>query len=371
MNLNLIKKKIIVKIIKLILYPIEQIRYFFLKDYSKVFFISDNASWATDKTTKSINKFFEINNVDTKNIYHETYKQYLYYTDQYAVLKSNLIKNKNIIAIDYQHGITKYLKNNLNLLKKIKKFQNKIKIIRVTNSFFKNYLIKNGIKRHKIMIVPLTVDTNLFYPKKNKIILKNKYNLPLNKFLIGSFHKDGNGWDYGLSRKLIKGPDIFVKSIIKLKKKIGKKKFAIVLTAPARGYVKEKLYQNDIEFYHFQNVKQNNLADLYNCLDLYLIASRDEGGPMGLFEAMACGTPVVTTNVGHAVDHIVNYKNGFRSKIEDYNSLTNHIIRVIKNKNLKNKIIKNSIITARKNNYSNHKKYWKIFIKKFIENKTN
>ena len=73
----------------------------------------------------------------------------------------------------------------------------------------------------------------------------------INKILIGSFHKDGNGWDDGLTPKLIKGPDIFIKTINEIKKKIGRDQFAVVLTAPARGYIKERLTKNSIEFFHF------------------------------------------------------------------------------------------------------------------------
>ena len=42
------------------------------------------------------------------------------------------------------------------------------------------------------------------------------------------------------------------------------------------------------------------LISLYHALDIYLITSREEGGPMGLLESIACGTPVASTNVGMA-----------------------------------------------------------------------
>ena len=43
---------------------------------------------------------------------------------------------------------------------------------------------------------------------------------------------------------------------------------------------------------------------LYQALDIYLITSREEGGPLGLIESMSCGIPVVTTQVGMSTDVI-------------------------------------------------------------------
>ncbi len=368
MQINLIKKKFLIKLKMLYFLPFDICENFFLKKYSKVFFISDNASWATDNTTKFINKFFKAFKINYKNSYIEPKNQFLFYTDQYSILKSNFQNKKSHIAIDYQHGISRYLKINRKLLNKVKKYQDNIKLIRVTNSLFKNYLIKNGIKKNKIHIIPLTVDTKFFVPKRNKIQLRKKFNLPTSKFLIGSFHKDGNGWDDGKTPKLIKGPDILVKSLINLKKNIGEENFVVILTAPARGYVKEKLKKNNIKYFHFNPFRFDDLPDLYNCLDLYLISSRDEGGPTGLFEAMACGVPIVTTNVGSAIDNIKNKKNGFKCKIGDHKALTRSILHIKENKKLRKKIIKNSILTAHKNNFNSHKKLWKKFIEIYFDN---
>ena len=351
MQINLIKRKITYRLIKLIMYPLEKINFFFFKKYSRIFFISDNASWATDRTTNSIIKFFTKLKMSSVKVYHEPRNQFIFYTDQYSILKKKFYNYENVIAIDYQHGIAKYLRNNHKLLLKIKKFQNYIKLIRVTNSFFKNYLIENGIDKKKIIQIPLTVDTKFFKNQKNQIKLRNKFKLPIDKYLIGSFHKDGNGWDDGNTPKLIKGPDIFIKTILEIKKKIGKDRFAVVLTSPARGYVKEKLKKNNIKFYHFYPTKFSNLPNLYNCLDLYLIASRAEGGPTGLFEAMACGVPIVSTKVGLAHDHIINFYNGFKCEINDFKSLSKFSLKILSNPKLKNKIVTNSLITSNKNNF--------------------
>lgn len=46
------------------------------------------------------------------------------------------------------------------------------------------------------------------------------------------------------------------------------------------------------------NVRQADLAQIYNAVDALALGSTREGWPNVLLEAMACGTPVVATNVG-------------------------------------------------------------------------
>ena len=52
------------------------------------------------------------------------------------------------------------------------------------------------------------------------------------------------------------------------------------------------------------------IADFYNALDLYIVSSREEGGPKAIVESMASGVPLVSTNVGMASDFINDNKNG-------------------------------------------------------------
>jgi glycosyltransferase involved in cell wall biosynthesis len=52
------------------------------------------------------------------------------------------------------------------------------------------------------------------------------------------------------------------------------------------------------------NIQQHELPGYYACADLLVLASSREGMPNVLLEALACGTPVVATNVGGSVEII-------------------------------------------------------------------
>ena len=80
----------------------------------------------------------------------------------------------------------------------------------------------------------------------------------------------------------------------------------MLLTGPARGYVINGLRRIGGSYTHRYPKSVKELASLYNALDLYMITSREEGGPKGLLEGMASGVPVVSTNVGMAPDLLVD-----------------------------------------------------------------
>lgn len=50
--------------------------------------------------------------------------------------------------------------------------------------------------------------------------------------------------------------------------------------------------------FFFPEVEQRLLPEIYNCADALILASEREGWPNVLLEAMACGTPVIASNVG-------------------------------------------------------------------------
>jgi hypothetical protein len=47
-----------------------------------------------------------------------------------------------------------------------------------------------------------------------------------------------------------------------------------------------------------QNFTYTNMQEFYDSIDLLICTSITEGGPLGIFEAIACGVPVISTDVG-------------------------------------------------------------------------
>lgn len=185
-----------------------------------------------------------------------------------------------------------------------------IDILHTSCSATSNILIEYGAMKEKTIVIPLGVDTERFKPpveyEYNNI--RKKLRIPKDRICIGSFQKDGVGWGEGLEPKMIKGPDILCDVLEELNKEFS---IHVLLTGPARGYVKNRLQKSKISFNHYYLKDYLDIVDYYKALDLYIVSSRAEGGPKAVLEAMACGVPLVTTNVGMVNDVIQDGVNGF------------------------------------------------------------
>jgi len=74
----------------------------------------------------------------------------------------------------------------------------------------------------------------------------------------------------------------------------------VVLSGTRRTYIINELEKRGIPFKYFEMVTLHELNELYNCLDLYVVSSRVEGGPRAIVEAGLAKTPIISTEVGIA-----------------------------------------------------------------------
>jgi len=129
----------------------------------------------------------------------------------------------------------------------------------------------------------------------DKLKTRKKFNIPSDAYVVGSFQRDTEGSDLA-SPKLCKGPDLFVETI----KKIDKQNLFVLLGGWRRQYVIKRLKEEKINFHFIEMAPTETLRDMYACCDLYIVASRVEGGPQAILEASAMQIPIVSRDVGMA-----------------------------------------------------------------------
>ena len=149
----------------------------------------------------------------------------------------------------------------------------------------------------KIVSIPFWVDSDIWFEIKDKVGLRKKYGFSNNDYIVGSFQRDTEGSDL-ISPKLIKGPDILFKILQKISKK--NPNLIVLLSGKRRNYLINKFNENNINYKYLEMVNLEELNELYNIIDLYIVSSRIEGGPQAIMEASIIKTPIVSTDVGIA-----------------------------------------------------------------------
>ena len=287
----------------------------------KINFITEKENWSIrwdgEYIKSSIKKRF---NEDIVYLSHfpklSLEKQVLHFGSQYMWLDwQKILPKNNKYIVSFYHGKPEDSQQVRKHIDDFLKSKNSLFRIITASSIVYQRLLNWGVEKEKLSIIPIGVDTKLFNISnstfKNKI--RSKLGFSKDEFVIGSFQKDGVGWDKGNEPKFIKGPDLFIKTIELIAKEL---KIAVLLTGPARGYVKNELSRINIKFRHIYLDSYEEIAAYYQALDLYIVSSREEGGPKAIVESMASGIPIISTDVGMARDFIVNNQNG--SIIEDF-----------------------------------------------------
>lgn len=233
----------------------------------------------------------------------------------------------------------------------VENIQNVSKIV-TSSTIGKERLQRFGIPKSMIAKIPLGIDLVSFAPgdSADRDSMRRRLGVPESSLCIGSFQKDGIGWDEGLEPKLIKGPDLFLDAV---KRIAADHPVFVLLTGPARGYVKRGLDRLGIPHTHTYLKNFLDIVPYFWCLDLYCVTSRDEGGPKAILECMATGVPIISTRVGMAPDVIQNGVNGFIVEVGDTDGMAFAADRLMAYPELRRNVIANGFQTAASHSWSN------------------
>lgn len=323
------------------------------KPYSMLYYVVESANWAIKWEGKYItdnlknDEFLDARITTTDKGIHN---QIIHFgsKNMYPVGTHSLNTHKsNKIILTWYHIVPDDPMNKLIIL-----IHKNVHIIHTSCTITQKKLIEMGIPPEKIVVIPIGVDLNRFKPvsPKEKQKIKDELGIPRDKIIIGSFQKDGVGWGEGMEPKLIKGPDVFLDVVEKLNQNYD---IFVLLTGPARGYVKNGLDNIGVPYKHLFLDNYLEIPKYYNALDLYIVTSRAEGGPKAIVESMAAGIPIVSTRVGMAPDIIKDGHNGFLAEVNDVVALSDKASQIIENEHRNDPLITNALNTVKKYSWVN------------------
>jgi len=259
--------------------------------------------------------------------------------------------HSNRIVVTVFHGHEGMGAEMQQAMETLRQYVPRLDVVVTASSLMRGRLQALGVPETKLHLIPIGVDLDLFRPAstEERWQRRRRLGIPDEAICIGSFQKDGVGWGEGLEPKLIKGPDVFVETVTRLSKNYP---LFVLLTGPARGYVKRRLEAAGIPYRHDYVSDFGELPSYYHCLDLYLITSREEGGPKALLECMATGVPLVSTRVGMVADVLEDGVNGLVVDVEDVDGLLRGAVRMIEHVDFRRRAVDCGLRTVREYDWS-------------------
>ncbi len=193
-------------------------------------------------------------------------------------------------------------------------------IICNSNKTYESLVIKYSIDRKKVFTVHNGINVSEYFKGKS---LKNRGKLT--KHVIGTV---GRLYPVKNHRYFLDIAKVILEAIND--KSV---KFLIVGGGPLKNvlesYSKKLGIENNIEFAG----DRNDIADLLQRMDIFVMTSLYEGFPNAIMEAMGIGLPVVATDVGGIGELVIDGETGFLCQSNDANALAKKVMSLLNNGN--------------------------------------
>ncbi len=194
----------------------------------------------------------------------------------------------------------------------------------------KSLLFRNK-QVHKIF---LPVDYSIFKPV-SKDMVRDKLDLPKDEMIFFFGSAD-------LSDKR-KGIMDLVKALKIIKKKDENINLFLLIAGKRFDFIDGKLPFN---YKYLGNLENNHqLASAFQASDFFICPSIEDAGPFMINQSVMCGTPVVSFELGIALDLVIPNETGFLAELKNIDDLANNIIKA---NSLKNDKLKEMSIKCRK-----------------------
>ncbi len=341
--------------------------------HSRLILTGDNAGWSLDWDMRELRHVAQDLGIRIANPHwHWWYTatpQAMFLASQFFLLKDNWLDMPHRIGFAYFHGLPgggEALFDHV--YEALCKHHTRISRIQAPNSRMRDVILQSRIDPEKVHLIPIGIHLDYFPLRgmEDKRRAREGLGIPQSAFVVGSFQKDGIGWGAGDRPKLIKGPDIFLSAIRELRRSTPD--LYVLLSGPARGYVRNGLEEMGVPYLHKYLNRYPDISRLYQVLDLYLVTSRQEGGPKAILESMASGVPIISTRVGQAVDLIEHERNGWLADQEDVPTLVRwaEVVHNLGDSSLA-PVLARGRATAEANSYDSQMPLWAAFMKGFVE----
>ena len=299
---------------------------------TRLFAVGDGGGWSVDEDAEHVAAAATRLGIDVAPARWARFaeRQVVFHTSQFEAILPRWLDSSHSLGIAYLHGRpgTAGMPELDRCFDTLRNHSERFARIQVTHAEMHELVLSAGVAPERVFRIPLGIDLEHFPlgDSTTRARAREALGLPASAFVAGSFQKDGVGWGEGVEPKLIKGPDTLVAAAERLRAHVPE--LVVLLTGPARGYVRRELEQRGIPYRHTVARSREEVARAYHALDVYLVTSRQEGGPKAVLESLASGVPLVTTRVGQAQEIVGAGRNGLLVDVDDAEAVAEAAVSV-------------------------------------------
>ena len=248
--------------------------------------------------------------------------------------------------IPFIDTISKHLKQFL--VRHMKEFD---KVIFSCEEYAKS-AVKAGLPPEKAEIIHPIANTDLFKPWEHGNELREVHNIPEDHKIILCVQRIDSKSGH---LQLIKAMPEIIKNFPKVKLMfVGGESLTSKISKERAEYedeVHSAIKSLGLEEYVIftGTVDYEKLPLYYNSADIVALTSKNEGFGLAVTEGMACGKPIIGTNVPGIALQIKDKVNGFLVEVGDFDKTAQRIMDLLKNKKLRERMGKESLRIVKSN----------------------
>lgn len=220
-------------------------------------------------------------------------------------------------------------------------------------------VLKHGVKKEKVTTIYNGIDIKRFNGDFDSAALREHFGILPHCKVIGTIGRLSQQKGHIFLLEMI--PDII-------------QQFPdIVLLIVGEGDLKDGLIKKAKDLHIYNKVlftgARDDIPNILNLLDIFVLPSLSEGLPMVMLEAMAAGKPVIATHVGAIQKVLQNQANGILIESRDWNGFSNAILELLNDQGKAARIASNakSTVAAKYSSTIMAKKYMGVYERLFPE----
>jgi glycosyltransferase involved in cell wall biosynthesis len=192
-------------------------------------------------------------------------------------------------------------------------------VVAVCDAVRQELATKKDLAAEKIALIPNGVDLAEFELAVNPREIKAELGLPVGSLVIGMVGR----------LHQVKGADLLIRAAALIRERLPQFRVVLIGEGPEEQRLKRLAEERAVSDIVIFAGYRRDARRLMQGLDLLVAPSRQEAQSFALMEAMACGKPVVASNVGGIPGVLVDGVTGLLVPTEDFGALADAVVKLL------------------------------------------